>query len=63
MQKELQELQPRLIQTSKETEELILIIEKETAEAAEVKEVVAKDEAVANEAAKASQAIKVRRGC
>ena len=60
MQKELQDLQPRLIQTSKETEELIIIIEKETVEAAQVKNVVAKDEAVANKAAQAAQEIKVR---
>lgn len=59
MQQELIELQPKLIQTSKETEELIAIIEKEGQEVAEVKKVVEADEAVANAAANEAKAIKV----
>ncbi|KAJ8301425.1 hypothetical protein KUTeg_020412 [Tegillarca granosa] len=58
MQQELIELQPKLIQTSKETEELIAIIEKEGQEVAEVKKVVEADEAVANAAANEAKAIK-----
>ncbi|CAI8026112.1 Dynein heavy chain 3, axonemal [Geodia barretti] len=58
MQQELQELQPQLVQTSKETDELMVKIEKDTVEAEAKKQVVAADEAVANEAASKSQAIK-----
>ena len=59
MQKELIELQPQLIQTSKETEELIEIIEKESVEVQEVKDVVEIDEAAAAKAAAEAKAIKV----
>ena len=59
MQKELQDLQPKLEQTSKETEELIEIIEKETVEVEAVKKVVEADEAVANKAAMEAKMIKV----
>ena len=59
MQKELQELQPRLIETSRETDELIIVIEKETAEVELVKGVVEADEAIANKAAMEAKAIKV----
>ncbi|KAL3852322.1 hypothetical protein ACJMK2_015979 [Sinanodonta woodiana] len=58
MQKELIELKPKLIQTSKETEELIAVIEKESAEVQEVKKLVEEDEKVANAAAAAAKAIK-----
>lgn len=58
MQQELQALQPQLVETSKETEQLMVKIEKDTVEAEAKKEVVAADEAVANAAAAASQAIK-----
>ena len=58
MQQELVELQPQLVQTSKETEELMVKIEKDTVEAEAKKEVVAADEAVANKAAAAAKAIK-----
>ena len=61
MQKELQELQPKLVQTSLETEELIKVIESETEEVEKVKQVVEADEAVANAAAMESKAIKVGR--
>ena len=59
MQQELQDLQPKLIQTSKETVELIAIIETETKEVEAVKAVVEADEAVANKAAMEAKAIKV----
>jgi dynein heavy chain len=59
MQKELQELQPKLIETSKETVELIAIIETETVEVEAVKKVVEADEAVANAAAMDAKSIKV----
>ena len=60
MQKELQDLQPKLEQTSQETKELIEIIEKETIEVEAVKSVVEADEAVANKAAMEAKKIKVR---
>ena len=59
MQKELQDLQPKLEQTSQETKELIEIIEKETIEVEAVKSVVEADEAVANKAAMEAKKIKV----
>ena len=59
MQTELRELQPRLIETSKETEQLIVVIEKETVEVEQVKAVVEADKAVADEAAAGAKAIKV----
>lgn len=59
MQKELQELQPQLINTSRETEELIIIIERETEEVEAVKKVVEADEATANKAASEAKSIKV----
>ena len=58
MQQELVALQPQLVETSKETEQLMVKIEKDTVEAEAKKEVVAADEAVANAAAAAAQAIK-----
>ncbi|KAH9505438.1 Dynein heavy chain 3, axonemal, partial [Bulinus truncatus] len=59
MQTELLELQPKLIETSQETEELISIIERETIEVEEIKRLVEVDEAVANKAAQEAQAIKM----
>jgi hypothetical protein len=61
MQQELMDLQPKLIETSQETEELITIIEKETLEVEEKKKLVEADEAVAQEAADKAKAIKVWR--
>ena len=60
MQQELVELRPKLIETSRETVELIEIIEKETVEVEEKKKIVEVDEAVANQAANAAKEIKVR---
>uniref|UniRef100_A0A8C9L6L3 AAA+ ATPase domain-containing protein n=1 Tax=Pavo cristatus TaxID=9049 RepID=A0A8C9L6L3_PAVCR len=58
MQKELTALQPELIQTSAETEKMMIQIEKETAEVDAKKEIVSADEKEANEAAAAAKAIK-----
>ncbi|XP_041823134.1 dynein heavy chain 3, axonemal [Melanotaenia boesemani] len=58
MQQELTALQPELIQTSAETDKMMLKIEKETVEVDAKKELVSADERVANEAAAAAQAIK-----
>lgn len=62
MQQELVELQPKLIQTSKETAELIEFISKESIEVEAVKKVVEADEVVANNAAMDAKAIKVSQG-
>lgn len=58
MEVELKVKQPVLKATSDETERIMVIIERETAEAEKKKEIVGADEAAANEAAAASQAIK-----
>lgn len=59
MQEELTALQPELIQTSAETDEMMIKIEGETVEVDAKKELVSADEKVANEAAAAAQSIKV----
>ena len=59
MQQELTALQPELIRTSAETDEMMLKVEKETVEVDAKKELVSADEKVANEAAAAAKAIKV----
>lgn len=58
MQKKLFDLQPKLKQLSDETEQIMVTIERDTAEAEKKKEVVGADEATANEAAATAQAIK-----
>ncbi|XP_025062794.1 dynein heavy chain 3, axonemal [Alligator sinensis] len=58
MQKELTALQPELIQTSAETEKMMIQIEKETVEVDAKKELVSADEKEANEAAAVAKAIK-----
>lgn len=63
MQQELTALQPELIQTSAETDDMMVKIEIETAEVDAKKELVAADEKVANEAAAAAKAIKVKKYC
>jgi len=60
MQADLQDLQPKLVQTSIETEELIKVIEKETADVEVAKKLVEVDEAVTNNAAREAKSIKVR---
>lgn len=59
MQEELTALQPELIQTSAETDKMMVKIEGETVEVDAKKELVSADEKVANDAAAAAQAIKV----
>ncbi|XP_047461369.1 dynein axonemal heavy chain 3 [Mugil cephalus] len=58
MQQELTALQPELIQTSAETDKMMVKIEGETVEVDAKKELVSADEKVANDAAAAAQAIK-----
>ncbi|KAL3321293.1 Dynein heavy chain 3, axonemal, partial [Cichlidogyrus casuarinus] len=58
MQVELRELQPQLVVTGKEVDELLKVINKETIEIEAQKEVVAADQEIANEAASAAKAIK-----
>lgn len=60
MQEELTALQPELIQTSAETDKMMVKIEAETVDVDAKKELVSADEKVANEAAAAAQLIKVR---
>lgn len=57
MQVELVELQPQLIVASKDVDDMVIVIEKESVEVEKVASVVAKDEAVANEQASAAKAI------
>lgn len=59
MQEELTALQPELIQTSAETDKMMVKIEGETVEVDAKKELVSADEKVANEAAAAAKSIKV----
>ncbi|RMX38335.1 hypothetical protein pdam_00005508 [Pocillopora damicornis] len=58
MQKELEELQPQLVETAKENSKMMIVIEKESAEVEARSELVRKDEAVANQKASESQALK-----
>lgn len=58
MQMELEALQPKLIESSKKVDEIMIIVEKDSVEAAKVEKVVKADEAVANEQAMAAKAIK-----
>lgn len=63
MQEELTALQPELIQTSAETDKMMLKIEGETVDVDAKKKLVSADEKVANEAAAAAQLIKVYMSC
>ena len=58
MQNELTDLRPKLLETSDETEKLMIKIEQDTIQVEAKKEIVACDEALANEAAAAAQAIR-----
>ncbi|EFX61941.1 hypothetical protein DAPPUDRAFT_60708 [Daphnia pulex] len=58
MQEELRSLQPQLVDTSAETESLMVKIEQDTVKVEAQKEIIAADESLANEAAAAAQAIK-----
>ena len=61
MKKELIDLQPVLVQSSKDTERMMVIVEKETQDASVIRAVVAKEEANAN--VKASEAKKIKDEC
>ncbi|KAL4685743.1 hypothetical protein H8959_001340, partial [Pygathrix nigripes] len=58
MQMELGALQPQLKVASKEVDEMMIMIEKESAEVAKTEKIVKADETIANEQAMASKAIK-----
>ena len=58
MQIELEALQPKLVESSKEVDIIMVKVEKESVEVAKVEKVVKADEAVANEQASAAKAIK-----
>lgn len=58
MQEQLRDLQPKLKFASDETEKVMVIIERQTAEAEAKKEVLGADENAANEASAAAQALK-----
>ena len=53
MQIELEALQPKLVESSKEVDQIMIQVEKESIEVAKVEKVVKADEAVANEQAAA----------
>ena len=61
MQAELQDLQPKLVVARKETDELMAKIAIDSKEAAETKEIVARDEAAAN--LKANEAMSIKEEC
>lgn len=58
MQIQLESLQPELVKSSEETERMITVIEKESAEVEATTKIVKADEAVANEQASSSKALK-----
>lgn len=58
MQKDLTELQPKMIKTSQETEDLIMVIEREAGEVDAVKQIVEADKEKANKATMEAQMIK-----
>lgn len=58
MQSELEALQPQLQEASKQVDEMMVVIQKESLEVAKTEKVVKADEAVANEQAMAAKAIK-----
>uniref|UniRef100_A0A8C5QX10 Dynein axonemal heavy chain 7 n=1 Tax=Leptobrachium leishanense TaxID=445787 RepID=A0A8C5QX10_9ANUR len=58
MQSELEALQPQLKVASREVDEMMVIIERESIEVAKTEKIVKADEAVANEQAMAAKAIK-----
>lgn len=59
MQEELTAMQPELIRTSAETDQMMIKIEGETVEVDAKRALVSADEKVANDAAAAAKAIKV----
>lgn len=59
MKQELIELQPKLIETGKEVEETLVIVNQETREAEAKREIVKDEESIANEKASSAKKIKV----
>ena len=58
MQKELEELQPKLVEASAENERMLVVIEKESTEVEATSKVVKQEEKGANEKAAEAQALK-----
>ena len=58
MQKELEELQPKLVEASAENEQMLVVIEKESTEVEATSKVVKQEEKGANEKAAEAQALK-----
>ena len=58
MQKELEELQPKLVVAQEENKKMMAVIEKESAEVEARSKVVREDEKAANEKAAEAQALK-----
>ena len=58
MQKELEELQPKLVEASTENERMLVVIEKESTEVEATSKVVKQEEKGANEKAAEAQALK-----
>lgn len=58
MQVELEALQPQLLVASKQVDEMMVVIKRESKEVAETEKVVKEDEAVSNKQAMAAKAIK-----
>lgn len=58
MQTNLNDLKPQLIKTSKETDDMLVVVQRESAEVEKKKAVVQKDEEVANKKASEAKAIK-----
>ena len=57
LQVELRDMQPKLVETQKEVEEMLVVIDKDKASAAETKTVVEKEESAAQEMAAETKAI------
>jgi len=58
MQKELEDLQPKLVVSAEENAKMLVVITKESAEVEETSKIVKADEQVANEQAAQAQALK-----
>ena len=58
MQKELEELQPKLVVAQEENKQMMVVIEKESTEVEARSKIVRADEKVANEKAAEAQALK-----
>ena len=58
MQKELEDLQPKLVVAQEENKKMMVVIEKESAEVEARSKIVREDEKIANEEAAEAQALK-----